>query len=184
MIHNFLFPILLNHEYQVLLFEPVSISLGYIMDSYQTAYLSKMAESALAAHAKIRPSCTLKHRVQQEYNSLLVNALNRVFKSNLSLNNFWLLTKLELSCVRNIIPRSKSGASKSRPRWAAHTRIGNVWEYPPPPGLRLRFHIGKFDCHSLSKIDCLWLDILEGPVSRLTSLFKQSRVPNCSRTSI
>jgi len=24
--------------------------------------------------------------------------------------------------------RSKSGASKSRPRWAAHTRIGNVWE--------------------------------------------------------
>ena len=31
------------------------------------------------------------------------------------------------------IPRSKSGASKPRPRWAAHTRIGNVWEYPPPP---------------------------------------------------
>ena len=31
------------------------------------------------------------------------------------------------------IPRSKPGASKSRPRWAAHTRIGNVWEYPPPP---------------------------------------------------
>ena len=26
----------------------------------------------------------------------------------------------------------KSGASKSRPRWAEHTRIGNVWEYPPP----------------------------------------------------
>ena len=66
------------------------------------AYLSKMAESALAARAKIRPPCTLKHRVQQEY------ALNRIFKSNLSLNNFkWLLTKLELSCVRNIIPRSR-----------------------------------------------------------------------------
>jgi len=32
------------------------------------------------------------------------------------------------------IPRSKPGASKSRPRWAAHTRIGNVWEYPTPPG--------------------------------------------------
>ena len=32
------------------------------------------------------------------------------------------------------IPHSKSGASKSLPRWAAHvhTRIGNVWEYPPP----------------------------------------------------
>ena len=31
-----------------------------------------------------------------------------------------------------LIPRSKSGASKSRPRWATHTSIGNVWEYPPP----------------------------------------------------
>ena len=27
--------------------------------------------------------------------------------------------------------RSKSGASNSRPRWAANTRIGNVWEYSP-----------------------------------------------------
>ena len=43
----------------------------------------------------------LRSRVHQEYNSLLVNALNRIFKSNLSLNNFkWLLTKLELSYVR------------------------------------------------------------------------------------
>ena len=34
-----------------------------------------------------------------------------------------------------MVPLSKSGASKSRPRWAAHARIGNVWEYPPPsPG--------------------------------------------------
>ena len=74
----------------------------------------------------------LRSRVQQEFNSLLVNALNRIFK-NQPLNNFkWLLTKLELSELQNIIPRSKSGASKSRPRWAAHTRIGNVWEYPPP----------------------------------------------------
>ena len=32
------------------------------------------------------------------------------------------------------IPRSKSRPSKSRRRWAAHTRIGNVWEVPPPPG--------------------------------------------------
>ena len=41
-------------------------------------------------------------------NSLLVNALNRIFKSNLSLNNVkWLLIKLELSCVRNIIPCSR-----------------------------------------------------------------------------
>ena len=30
----------------------------------------------------------LRSRVQQEYNSLLVNALNRIFKSNLSFNNF------------------------------------------------------------------------------------------------
>ena len=36
------------------------------------------------------------------------------------------------------IPRSKYGASKSRPRWAAHTRIGSVWEYPPPPGIRVK----------------------------------------------
>ena len=50
----------------------------------------------------------LRSRVQQEYSSLLVNALNRIFKSNLSSNNFkWLLTKLELSCVRNIIPGSR-----------------------------------------------------------------------------
>ena len=71
------------------------------------AYLSKIAESALAARAKIRPPCMLKHRVQQEYNSLLVNALNCIFKSNCSLNNKWLLTKLELLCIRNIIPRSR-----------------------------------------------------------------------------
>ena len=71
------------------------------------AYLSKIAESALAARAKIRPPCMLKHRVQQEYNSLLVNALNCIFKSNWSLNNKWLLTKLELLCIRKIILRSR-----------------------------------------------------------------------------
>ena len=61
------------------------------------AYLSKMTESALTTCAKISLPCTLKHRVQQEYNTLLVNALNRIFQSNLPLNNFkWLLTKLEL----------------------------------------------------------------------------------------
>ena len=50
----------------------------------------------------------LRSRVQQEYNSVLVNALNRIFKSNLSFNNFkWLLTKLVPSCVRNVIPRSR-----------------------------------------------------------------------------
>ena len=38
----------------------------------------------------------LRSRVQQEYNGLLVNALNHIFKSNLSLNAFkWLLTKVE-----------------------------------------------------------------------------------------
>ena len=31
------------------------------------------------------------------------------------------------------IPHSKSGTSKSQPRWGAHTHIGNVWHYPPPP---------------------------------------------------
>ena len=72
------------------------------------AYLFKMVESALVACAKIRPPCMLKQRLHQEYNSLLVNALNCIVKSNLSLNNFkWLLTKLELLYIRNIIPRSR-----------------------------------------------------------------------------
>ena len=50
-----------------------------------------------------------RSRVQEEYNSLLVNALDRIFKSNLFLNKKvkWLLTKLELSYVPNIIPRSR-----------------------------------------------------------------------------
>ena len=100
----------------------------------------------------------LRSRVQQEYNSLLVNALNRIFKSNLSLNNFkWLLTKLELSCVQNIIPRSKSGASKSRPRWAAHTRIGNVWEYPPPPPPPLRDSNLEL---TQTKVDFSWISVI------------------------
>ena len=38
------------------------------------------------------------------------------------------------------IPRSKSETSKSRSRWAAHTRIGNVWEYPPP---QIHVHVKK-----------------------------------------
>ena len=42
------------------------------------------------------------------------------------------------------IPRSKYGASKSRPRWAAHTRRGNVWEYPPPPGTYWQFKQSRF----------------------------------------
>ena len=37
-----------------------------------------------------------------------------------------------LENASEMIRLSKSGASKSRPRWAAHTRKGNVWEYPPP----------------------------------------------------
>ena len=36
------------------------------------------------------------------------------------------------------IPRAKSGASKSRPHWVAHTRIGNIWGYPPPLGLTFK----------------------------------------------
>ena len=43
------------------------------------------------------------------------------------------------------IPRSKPGASKSRPRWAAHTRIGNVWEYPPPLFCG-SLHVGLSEC--------------------------------------
>ena len=105
-----------------------------------------MAESALAARTKACPPCTLKHRVQREYNSLLVNALNRICKSNLSLNNFkWLLTKLELSCVRNIIPRSRKRLRNGYPvlnqEFQNHDPVGrhiprirNVLEYPLPRG--------------------------------------------------
>ena len=58
----------------------------------------------------------LRSKVQQEYNGLLVNALYRIFNSNLSLNNFkWMLTKVELSCVRNIIPRSKKRLGNGYP---------------------------------------------------------------------
>ena len=39
------------------------------------------------------------------------------------------------------IPHSKSGASKSPPRWAAHAHIGNVWEYPPPGVYPLVFQL-------------------------------------------
>ena len=106
---------------------------------------SKMAESALAARptagAKIRPPCTLKHRVQQEYYSLVVNALNRIFKNNLPSNNFkWLLTKLKLSCVRNIIPRYRKRLWNGYPvlNQKLQTCIGNVWEYSPPPECNLR----------------------------------------------
>ena len=53
------------------------------------AYLSKMAKSALAARAKIRLPCALKHRVQQEYNNLRVNHnYNKIVKSD------WLSTAL------------------------------------------------------------------------------------------
>ena len=46
----------------------------------------------------------LRSRVQQEYNGLLFNALNRIFKSNLSLNAFkWLLTKVESFCAFEIL---------------------------------------------------------------------------------
>ena len=77
-------------------------------------------------------------------NSLLVNVSNHIFKSNLFLNNFkWLLTKLELWCMRSKsytlfqetslkrIPRSQSGAPTSRPLRAMHTCTENVVEYYP-----------------------------------------------------
>ena len=80
------------------------------------AYLSKMAESALSTRAKIRPPCTLKHRVQQEYNSLLVNALNRFFKSNLSLNNFkWLLTNWSFRAFEILYPFLENASEMDTP---------------------------------------------------------------------
>ena len=50
---------------------------------------------------------------------------------------------MPLKCV----PRSKSGASKSRPRWEAHTRKGKVWEYPHPRGWTgLSAYMGPVTC--------------------------------------
>ena len=48
------------------------------------------------------------------------------------------------------IPRSKSGASKSRPRWAAHTHIGNVWEYPPGFSINLEPPVNSVKCRKFS----------------------------------
>ena len=89
----------------------------------------------------------LRSKVQQEYNGLLVNALNRIFNSNLSLNNFkWMLTKVELSCVRNIIPRSKKRLGNGYPVLSQELQNHNPFlrhipvkvmhgcTPPPPPG--------------------------------------------------
>ena len=55
----------------------------------------------------------LRSRVQQEYNGLLVNALNRVFKSNRSLNTSkWLLTKVESFRAFEILYPVLENASK------------------------------------------------------------------------
>ena len=78
-------------------------------------------------------------------NSLLVNALNRIFKTNLSLNNSnWLLyyTPFQETALK-WIPRSKLGTPKPRPRWAAHTRIGTVWEQHPRNGTFLYRHLAS-----------------------------------------
>ena len=81
----------------------------------------------------------LHSRVQQEYNGLLVNALNHIFKSNLSLNNFkWLLTKVELSCVRNIIPLSRKRLWNGYP--VLNQDLQNHDPPPPPPPPRLLFN--------------------------------------------
>ena len=96
----------------------------------------------------------LRSRVQQEYNSFLVNALNHFFKSNLSLNNFkWLLTKLGLSCVWSIIPRSRKCLWNEYPalnqELQNHDPVGrHIPVYvmygstpPPPPGLSVVFRV-------------------------------------------
>ena len=52
---------------------------------------------------------------------------------NWSFHAFEILYPFEKTSLK-WIPRSKPGASKSRPRWAAHTCISNLWEYPHPHG--------------------------------------------------
>ena len=36
---------------------------------------------------------------------------------------------------RNGYPVPNQELQNQEPRWAAHTRIGNLWEYLPPPGV-------------------------------------------------
>ena len=126
-------------------FEPVSISLGYILDSFQTSKRLFIQDGGVSARGS-RQNMPALHantqgatRVQQ-----FANALNRIFKSNLSLNDFkWLLTKLELLCVRNIIPRSRKRLWNGHPvlnqKLQKHNPVG--WHIPvlvmygstPPP---------------------------------------------------
>ena len=112
----------------------------------------------------------LRSRVQQEYNSLLVNALNRIFKSNQSLNNFkWLLTKLELSRVRYIIPRSRKRLWNGYPvltqELQNHDPVGRyvpVWEYPPREGEPPSHpHVSKRSASSESSSWELWVNKLQ-----------------------
>ena len=63
------------------------------------------------------------------------------------------------------ISRSKSGGSKSRPLWAAHTHIGNVREYPTPWGVTLgdiRVHGAGFDnfCYQFLSRDAQIVSLL------------------------
>ena len=65
------------------------------------------------------------------------------------------MTAYKTEAVISIIPRSRKRLRNGYPAlnqelqnhdpvgrdpWAGHTRIGNVWEYPPPPGIFLHSH--------------------------------------------
>ena len=104
----------------------------------------------------------LRSRVLQEYNSLLVNALNRIFQNNLSLNNFkWLLTKLDLSCVRHFIPRSRKRLWNGYPvlhqELQNHDPVGGTYPYtlcmgvPPPPGTGFLFSLTSKEEHNRTR---------------------------------
>ena len=115
----------------------------------------------------------LLSRVQQEYNSLLVNALNRIFKSNLSLNTFkWLLTKVELSCVRNFIPRSRKRLWNGYPvlnqelqnhdPFGRHILVQVMYGSTPPPGPSYCKKLHTYlHCSSAQNIP-LFLEIVSG----------------------
>ena len=82
------------------------------------------------------------------------------------------------------IPRSKSGASKSRLRWAAHTRIGNVWEYPPGVYSVNSVEVELFCFVKASSVPLNLHQILAPCVTMLCRLKEIVVILNCGATSV
>ena len=70
-------------------FDPVSISLGYILDSFQTSARLFIQDGGVSARGSRQNMPALQAKTQGATRvQQFANALNRIFKSNLSLNDF------------------------------------------------------------------------------------------------